>query len=106
MKGDQSLSTRAKHRLRIVARFLRHDGHKFDGGNFYLLVLDAIQGLDEQQQMRLRNIVNWLEQYELAEVTYWGEWRGHSRALNGKSMSAEEGQRASRRKIRTRVKGE
>lgn len=93
MKDGQPLSPRAKHRLRIAARFLRKGGHHFDDGNFYEVVLAVIQGLNGQQQMRLRNLTNWVEEYELSEVEHWGERHGRSRDRKAKPGQARKGRK-------------
>lgn len=72
MNEGQQLSERAKHRLRIVARFLRLAGYRFDSGNFYHRVIEVIGGIDEQKRKKLQGYVDWLEAYETAEANMYG----------------------------------
>lgn len=51
-----ALSERAKHRLRLAARFLRLEGQRFNKGEFYPEVLGCITTLNLMQQERY---VNW-----------------------------------------------
>ena len=67
------LTDSAKHRLRIAGRFLRQHGYQFDGGNFYELVVAAISKLDTAPNEYLHGIVLWVEEYEIAERTTYGE---------------------------------
>lgn len=67
----QQLSDKAKHRLKITARFLRQDGYRFDNGNFYEAVIATISRIDEPEQERLKGLVDWVENYELTESIYW-----------------------------------
>ena len=55
---------RAKHRLRLAARFLRQPGHKFNQGNFYNEVLRRIRTIDQSQAEKLRALSDWVEEYE------------------------------------------
>ncbi len=68
-----NISEQGKRRLRIAARFLRGTGHRFKDGNFYDSVLDAIQQLSEEKREELRSLVDWVEEYELAERDYWDD---------------------------------
>jgi hypothetical protein len=67
------LTDRAKHRLRIAVKFLRQRGYRFDGDNFYELVIAAISKLDTATNDRLHGIVLWVEEYEMTERTTYGE---------------------------------
>jgi len=67
------ISDKGKHRLRIAARFLRQEGHRFDGDNFYDEVINAIRSLNEKTQCELRGRVDWVEGYEVAELVIHGE---------------------------------
>jgi len=67
------LTDRAKHRLRIAGRFLRQQGYRFDGDNFYELVIAAISKLDTATNEHLHGIVLWVEEYEMTERTTYGE---------------------------------
>lgn len=49
-----SLNDRAKHRLRLAARFLRQKGHQFNKGDFYDEVLSCIAKLNQAQKAKLR----------------------------------------------------
>ena len=81
------LTDRAKHRLRIAARFLRQQGYRFDGGNFYEWVIAAILKLDTATNEHLHVIVLWVEEYEIAERTIYGE-STRSRARKIKKQQA------------------
>lgn len=61
--GRKALSYRAKQRLKIAAGFLRKAGHKFSGDDFYQLVLDALDDLEDNERHALREIVDWVEDY-------------------------------------------
>lgn len=69
--GGTRISERGKRRLRIAARFLRKEGHRFNSENFYEAVLAAIKNLDEDKQLALQEQIDWLEEYEIAEMIYW-----------------------------------
>lgn len=56
------LSDRAKNRLKLAANFLRKDGHKFDGSNFYDAVLAIIESLPPAEKERLSGLVDWVEE--------------------------------------------
>ena len=45
IKKQSTISDRGKRRLQIAANFLRQQGVKFDGGNFYEMVLKNINEL-------------------------------------------------------------
>ena len=81
------LTDRAKHRLRIAGRFLRQQGYRFDGGNFYELVIAAISKLDTATNEHLHVIALWVEEYEIAERTTYGE-PTRSRARKNKKQQA------------------
>lgn len=83
-KYMKAISNRWKHRLRIAARFLRQAGNKFDGDNFYGLVMAAIEKLDQETQLKLREWVNWIEEYEIEEQKLFGE-PSRSRASKNKN---------------------
>lgn len=89
-KPHKPLSERAKHRLRIAARFMRQEGYRFVDSGFYEEVLGRIASLDEGQQMRLRNLVDWIEAYEIAELEIYGE-PTRSRARKSKTKSGKRG---------------
>ena len=67
----QTLSDKAKHRLRIAANLLRQSGFRFKNGNFYDAVIDVISQMDVPERTKLKGLVDWLESYELAEVIIW-----------------------------------
>ena len=75
MYGDAKLSNRAKHRLRIAARFLRIQGYRFTDGYFYRSVIYTLQKLNEESRGQIRDLVDWLEKYELSEIEHWGKSR-------------------------------
>ncbi len=89
-KLHKPLSDRAKHRLRIAARLMRQEGYRFDDGEFYEAVLSRIVSLDCSQQRRLRDLVDWLEEYEIAEREIHGE-PTRSRARKTKTKSGKRG---------------
>ncbi len=68
-----ALSERAKHRLRLAARFLRLEGQRFNKGEFYPEVLGCITTLNLMQQERLRELVDWMEEYEIEEQKWFGK---------------------------------
>lgn len=62
-----SLSQRARQRLRIAARLLRGGGAAIDDASgFHASVLAAIALLDGDQRVRLQEQVDWVESYENA----------------------------------------
>lgn len=61
--GRVVLSQRAKARLRIAAAFLRKRGHTFQGEDFYQQVLDVINSLPADARLELRDLVDWVEEY-------------------------------------------
>lgn len=63
------LSDRAKARLKIAANFLRQRGIKFDDGNFYDSVISALENQPDREH--LKGLVDWVEDYEKAEVNYY-----------------------------------
>lgn len=79
----QKISAQGVHRLRIAARFLRKRGCRFDGSNFYDLVIRTIYELDQTAREYLRGLVDWVEKYEIAEREIFGE-PTRSRALKTK----------------------
>ncbi len=68
-----AMNERAKHRLRLAARFLRLEGQRFNNGEFYAEVLDCIKSLNLMRQERLRGLVSWMEEYEIEEQKLFGE---------------------------------
>ena len=80
----QNLTDRAKHRLRIAGRFLRQQGHRFDGSNFYDAIMSIINGIDLAGQAHLRGLVDWIEGYEIAERAIYGEPPSRSRSRKSK----------------------
>lgn len=85
-KLHKPFNERAKHRLRIAARFMRQRGHRFDDGEFYEKVMNRIGGLNKEQQMQLRNLVDWIEAYEITEREIHDE-QTRSRARKTKTRS-------------------
>jgi hypothetical protein len=81
------LTDKEKHCLRIAARFLRQQEYRFDGNNFYELVIAAISKLDTATNEYLHGIVLWAEAYEIAERTLYGE-PTRSRAQKSKKQQA------------------
>lgn len=87
----KSISERGKHRLRIAARFLRQSGQRFEGDNFYSMVIKSISKLNPEEQDRLRSLADWLEEYEQTELKLYGEppQRSRARKINPKSSKGE-----------------
>jgi hypothetical protein len=61
-----ALSDRAKRRLQLLAGLLRSGGMTFDvpRDRFYDEVQKAAAGLSVERQAELKELVNWLEDYE------------------------------------------
>lgn len=91
----QFISERGKHRLRIAARFLRQSGMRFEGENFYSMVIDSISKLSQDEQVGLRGLIDWLEGYELMELRIYAETPHRSRLRNSKPMFSRKQDRAS-----------
>jgi len=68
-----TLTERAKHRLRLAARFLRREGQRFNKGEFYEEVLSCINTLNLMQQEQLRGFVDWMEEYEIEEQKWFSK---------------------------------
>lgn len=77
---------RAKHRLRIAARFLRQAGQRFNEGNFYDAVIRSIAQLNPSDRETLRELVDWVEEFELA-MCFLPELHGRSRARKSTPQS-------------------
>jgi hypothetical protein len=73
IKKQQAISVRGKRRLQVAANFLRNEGTKFDGENFYDVVLKTISELDESRKSEIKSLVDWVEDYEIADVELYGE---------------------------------
>lgn len=69
---------------------MRQRGHRFDDGEFYEEVVNQIGGLNEEQQMQLRNLVDWTEAYEISECEIHGE-PTRSRARKTKTRPGRRG---------------
>lgn len=89
-KPSQSLSGCAEHRLRLAALFLRQDGHEFNCGEFYAEVLNCIATLNQSQTTHLRSLVDWIEEYEIAEQKICGV-SARSRAQKAQNRSGKKG---------------
>jgi hypothetical protein len=87
--GDTNISDRAKHRLRIAARFLRLKAHRFNDGNFYTSVIRTISQINGKTRDDLCRLVDWVEQYELVEIEHWGR-HGRSRARKNNNHIQQE----------------
>jgi len=70
-QGSTKISERGKRRLRIAARFLRKEGYRFNSENFYEAVLAAIRTQNEDKRLALQEQIDWLEEYEIAEMIHW-----------------------------------
>jgi len=84
IESPSTFNDRAKFRLRLAARFLRQAGNKFDGDNFYELVMAAIEKLDQETQIKLHERVDWIEKYEIEEQKLFGK-QSRSRASKTKN---------------------
>lgn len=64
------LSERGKHRLRIAAGLLRSEGIKFDcpRDQFYEKIQEVLAGLPAERQATLKELVDWVEDYDLASA--------------------------------------
>lgn len=91
----QIFSETEKNRLRIAARFLRQSGHKFDGDNFYSMVISSINELSNIERERIRELVDWIEAYEVMEIQIYGESPPRSRARKSNPESSKKKDRAS-----------
>jgi hypothetical protein len=86
------LTDRAKHRLRIAGRFLRQQEYRFDGDNFYELVIAAISKLDTATNEYLHGIVLWVEEYEMTErTTYREPTRSRARKIKKQQAGSARG---------------
>ncbi|MBY0365161.1 MAG: hypothetical protein K2X12_02880 [Burkholderiaceae bacterium] len=65
----KGLSDRAKHRLRLAAGLLRSEGVSFEcpRDQFYDKVQEVLAGLPADKQAHLRELVDWVEDYDRAE---------------------------------------
>ena len=61
------LPERAKARLKIAAALLRKRGYHFDGEDFYQEVLNALNALPAADRQGLRDMVDWVEDYNRNE---------------------------------------
>ena len=91
-EDQRQLNDRAKHRLRVAARFMRQKGHRFDSGDFYEMVIAVIMSLGTVAQEKLRDLVNWVEKYEITERAI-REAMQHPRAIDEHLKSAQEARR-------------
>jgi len=65
---DQKFSDRAKLRLRLAAGLIGGQGRtlKLDRANFYPEMLEVIKRQTPEQRDSIKNLVDWLEDYENA----------------------------------------
>lgn len=68
MKKQLIISNRGKQRLKLAANLLRARKFKFDGNNFYDMVIKTIRDLNESEQKKLKDLVDWVEVYEVTEI--------------------------------------
>lgn len=68
MNTGLHISERGKRRLKLAAMFLRARNFKFDGDNFYDMVIKTIYDLHQMDQKSLKELVDWAEVYEVAEI--------------------------------------
>ena len=99
IKKQSTISDRGKRRLQIAANFLRQQGVKFDGGNFYEMVLKNINELQAAKKDELKEMVDWVEEYEIADIELYGQQRVPARFQKHKTASRKRATRsASQRK--------
>ena len=72
MESKQGISTRGKRRLQLAANFLRTRKFKFNGSNFYDLVMKTIHELAKKEQEKLKELVDWVEDYEVTAIELYG----------------------------------
>ena len=89
-----ALSERGKRRLRLLAGLLRSAGDKFDmpRARFYEDIQAAAQTLAPDRQAHLKSLVDWLEEYEIAEEAMQPapvETSSKRRALRAKPPSSK-----------------
>ena len=89
-----ALSARAKLRLRLLAGLLRSGGQKFDvpRERFYDEIQAAAAALPPDRQAHLKSLVDWLEEYEIAEEAMQPapvETSSKRRALRAKPPSSK-----------------
>lgn len=89
IKMQQIISDRGKRRLKIAANLLRKEGIKFDGDNFYDAVLKTINELDTKKQDVIKSMVDWVEQYEFADIELYGHHLAPARLLKQKTASRQ-----------------
>lgn len=71
----QSLSPRARERLRLAAGLLRANGVRVDdaaGAGFHAGVLAALDALPVDDRARVRTLVDWIEAYCFEEARFFG----------------------------------
>ena len=76
IKKQSTISNRGKRRLQIAANIIRQQGIKFDGENFYDMVLKNIDKLHDAKKDELKEMVDWVEGYEVTD----SEINGHQPA--------------------------
>ena len=76
IKKQSTISNRGKRRLQIAANIIRQQGIKFDGENFYDMVLKNIDKLHDAKKDELKEMVDWVEGYEVTD----SEINGHQLA--------------------------
>ena len=74
--------------MRRAANFLRERGIKFNGDNFYEMVLKNINELDSINQNELKEIVDWIEDYEITDTALYGHQPAPARFKNKKAKTA------------------
>jgi hypothetical protein len=72
MKNNINISDRGKRRLQLAANFLRARKYKFEGNNFYDIVINVIYELEENERNKLKDLVDWIETYEMTELSLKG----------------------------------
>ena len=71
--AKQSLSPRARERLRLAAALLRAVGVRVDdAAGFHAGVLAALDALPDDERARVRGLVEWVEAYSLEEACLFG----------------------------------
>jgi hypothetical protein len=87
IKKRQTISGRGKRRLQIAANLLRSEGAKFDGENFYDVVIKTISELDEMRKSEIKSLVDWVEEYETTDKELYGAELAPARSKKQKTAS-------------------
>lgn len=78
MANTLNISERAKRRLQLAANFLRARKYKFEGNNFYNMVIKTIYVLEEKERNQLKDLVDWIEIYEITLMNLMSNEHAHA----------------------------